>query len=168
VGNDTLIGTNQPLQLNALDLNNSGFDQWLWTPFTGLSDPYIPDPVALLTDNITYTLTATAPGGCSATGTISVKLYAGPSIYVPNAFTPNGDGHNDLLKAIPVGILEFKYFVIFNRWGQQVFYSNDPGKGWDGTLNGIPQDPGGFVWMTAGIDFKGNLIQKKGTVLLMR
>ena len=65
-------------------------------------------------------------------GSIKIKVYMGPEIYVPTAFTPNGDNLNDVVKAIPVGMKQFNYFVIFNRWGQKVFYTTDPSKGWDG------------------------------------
>ena len=55
-------------------------------------------------------------------------------IYVPNAFTPNKDGLNDLLKPFMIGIRELKYFRIFNRWGQLVFETQDPNNGWDGRI----------------------------------
>ncbi len=63
---------------------------------------------------------------------------------------------------------EFKSFDIYNRWGQHIFSTKNPGKGWDGTVNGQPQVTGTYVWMTEGIDFSGNIIQRKGTVVLIR
>lgn len=80
----------------------------------------------------------------------------------------DGDGHNDRLKAIPMGIREFKYFTIYNRWGTLVFQTSDPSKDWDGTLNGQLQPTGVFVWMAAGVDYQGALIQRKGTTILIR
>jgi len=167
-GNDTSLAVNEPLQLFAMDVNNSGFTQYIWTPASGLNDPNIQNPVAITDHDITYTVKAISPGGCAGIANIRIKIFAGPAIYVPNAFTPNQDGHNDILKVIPIGIKEFKYFNIFNRWGQTVFKTKDAGKGWDGKLNGVPQEPGGYAWIAAGVDYQGKLIQKKGFVLLIR
>ena len=167
-GNDSSVSRNQPVQLQAVDVNHSGFTEYTWSPGTFLNNSSIPDPVSTPTNDITYTVTATAPGGCEGIATIHIKVYAGPAIYVPNAFTPNNDSHNDILRAIPIGIREFKFLRIFNRWGQLVFQTSDPGIGWDGNLNGQPQVSGGFVWMVEGVDFQGNTIQGKGTVLLIR
>jgi gliding motility-associated-like protein len=167
-GNDTSSGFNQTVQLHAADMNNSGFYQYTWTPAAGLNNPNISNPIATLSGDMLYTVSATAPGGCESSDEVRIKLFAGPSIYVPNAFTPNGDGKNDVLKSIPIGIRTFKYFAIYNRLGQKIFYSNDPGKGWDGTLNGTPQSDGGFVWMVEGIDINGKIIHREGPVLLIR
>ena len=101
-------------------------------------------------------------------GSVSIKVYHVVDIFVPNAFTPNGDGHNDVLRAVPIGIRDFKYFVVYNRWGQQVFYTRDAAKGWDGSINGKPQDTGTYVWAAAGADFTGKGIQRRGTVVLIR
>ena len=87
---------------------------------------------------------------------------------MPSAFSPNGDGHNDIFRAMPVGIREFKYLTIFTRWGQRIFYTADPKIGWDGTVNGKMQGPGVFVWMAGGIDYSGRLIERKGTLVLVR
>jgi gliding motility-associated-like protein len=167
-GDDTAVLINQPLQLHAVDVDNSGFTQYQWTPATGLNNPFSQDPTATVSNNILYTVTASTPEGCSGTGSIALKLYSFADIYVPNAFTPNGDGHNDLLKALPVGIREFKYFVVYNRWGQQIFRTQDPGIGWDGLVNGVQQGTGAYVWMVMGIDYKGAVVQRRGTAVLIR
>lgn len=159
---------NQPLQLNAVDMNNSGFDQYTWSPPAGLSNPDIPDPVATVRQSIVYTVEATTPAGCKAIDSISIKVYLVSDIFVPTGFTPNGDGHNDILRAIPIGIRDFKYFAVFNRWGQRVFYTSNPGEGWDGKAGGVPQGSSTFVWMTEGVDYTGKTISRKGTVVLIR
>jgi gliding motility-associated-like protein len=89
-------------------------------------------------------------------------------IAVPNAFTPNGDGHNDVLRVHLIGIKDFKYFRVFNRWGQQVFFSSDPGAAWDGTVAGQVQPLGTYVWMALGLDFSGRAVAREGTVILVR
>jgi gliding motility-associated-like protein len=167
-GNDTSIIMNQALPLYAFDVNNSGFNNYLWSPASGLSNPNSQDPTAYITNDITYTVTAATQEGCEGEGSISIKVYTVSDIYVPNAFTPNGDGRNDILRAIPIGIKEFRLFVVYNRWGQLVFTTKNQSMGWDGTINGRLQDTGTYVWMTEGIDYKGNVIQRKGTVILIR
>jgi len=97
-----------------------------------------------------------------------VHIYNGPDIYLPNAFTPNGDAINDLLKGIPVGIKQFNYLKVLNRWGQIIFSTSDYNKGWDGTWHGQNQPAGAYVVLCNGIDFKGNIIDKRQTVLLIR
>lgn len=132
-GNDTSIAVNQPLQLNAVDVNQTGFTQYSWQPAYGLNDNQIVNPVAILDKNISYIITATTAENCVGKDTINIKVFNGPEVYVPNAFSPNGDGTNDLLHVIPIGLKAFSYFVIYNRYGEKVFYTTDPAKGWDGT-----------------------------------
>jgi gliding motility-associated-like protein len=167
-GNDTAIAIGQPIQLNALDINGSGIVQYSWSPTVGLNNSAIASPVLIANRDITYTVSVTTQTGCQGTDEINIKVYQGPEIYVPSAFTPNGDGNNDVLKALPVGIKDFRYFAVYNRWGQKVFYTSDPSRGWDGKLNNVAQDVGTFVWITEGIDYKGNIIQRKGTVTLIK
>ncbi len=166
-GRDTLIVAGQPLQLQA-----SGGDSYAWSPTTGLSDPNIANPVATLSaniDSIVYLVRVSTADGCFATDDIKVRVFkTGPEIFVPTAFTPNGDFKNDVLKAIPVGLKQFNYFRIYNRWGQMVFSTGDATKGWDGTLAGKTQGSGTFVYTAEGIDYLGNRLFRKGTVVLIR
>jgi gliding motility-associated-like protein len=168
VGNDTSVLAGQPVPLHISDLGNSGFTQFTWSPAEGLNNPASSDPVAVLQHNITYTATAWADEGCPAVDSISIKVFTVADIFVPNAFTPNGDNRNDILRAIPVGIREFKYFAVYSRLGQRLFYTADPGKGWTGIINGRPELTGAYVWMAAGIDYSGQLIERRGTVILIR
>jgi len=131
-GDDTAILIGQTLPLDAVDVNNSGFTSFQWSPAIGLDNPSIQDPVATVTADITYTVTAKTPQGCEGTGSIKILAVTVSDMVVPNAFTPNGDGHNDVLKVHAIGIKDFKYFRVFNRWGQQVFNSANEGAGWDG------------------------------------
>ena len=62
---------------------------------------------------------------------------------------------------------EFHFFRIYNRYGQLVFNTTNPGKGWDGTLNGKLQNLGTYVWMAEAVDYRGNLIQRNGTSIIM-
>ena len=170
-GNDTSVISNQPLQLTAT-VNDSLATNFIWTPSTGLNFSNISNPIATLNssfDSITYTVKASTPIGCYGQNAVTIKVFkTGPDIFVPSAFTPNGDGRNDVLKPIPVGIKTFDYFKVFNRWGQLVYVTGEVGKGWDGNVNGTRQQSGTYVYVTQGIDYTGKIIFRKGTVVLIR
>ncbi|HUS03711.1 MAG TPA: gliding motility-associated C-terminal domain-containing protein [Chitinophagaceae bacterium] len=89
------------------------------------------------------------------------------ALYVPNAFTPNNDGLNDILKVLTFGIKEFKYFSVYNRWGELVFTTTNPNKGWDGNFKGKKQNMGVYAWITEAIDLDDKLIRLKGTTVLL-
>ena len=147
-------------------------DSWRWSPATGLSDTTIADPVADPNVNTLYTLTVTAPGGCSASGTILVNVYTPLSI--PGAFTPNGDGHNDDFYVLggPVNS-QVEDFAVFNRFGAELFHVHDvaPGDrtyGWNGTWHGSPAPAGTYVYVVVMKFAAGNRQVYKGTVILVR
>ena len=167
-GSDTIAAMNQPLQLRVREMSNAGVTSYTWTPASFLSDPTSATPIATLTADQRFIVSGTTPAGCQGSDDILVKVYKGPDIYVPSAFTPNNDGLNDLLRPIPVGIKDFKFFRVFNRWGQLVFATQDPQRGWDGKINGASQGTGTFVWMAEAIDYKGNLVTRKGVVSIVR
>ncbi len=165
-GRDTSVLPGQPLQLNA-----SGGVGYSWSPSTGLSDPSISNPIAILDntiDSILYTVRVTN-SGCYADADIKVRVFkTGPDIIVPSAFTPNGDGRNDVSRPILLGIKKLSFFSIYNRWGQLVFTTTEENKGWDGTFAGVAQPSGTYVYQASGVDFLGKAVLRKGTVVLIR
>jgi len=169
-GRDTSVVVGEPLQFHATS-SDPGPDNFFWEPATELNDVFIPDPLATYTLNdnvIRYMVKATTPVGCSGTAFITVKVFkTRPDIFVPNAFTP-GMSINALFRPIPVGITSLDYFRVYNRLGQLVYSTSAIGKGWDGMLNGSPQNAGGYVWMVKGTDYTGNIITRKGTMVLIR
>ena len=169
-GRDTSVVVGEPLQFNATS-SDPGPDNFFWEPATELNNIFIPNPEATYTldDNvIKYSVKATTPFGCSGTGYITVKVFkTKPDIFVPNAFTP-GMAINSLFRPIPVGISSLDYFRIYNRQGEMVYQTSVVGQGWDGLLNGSPQGAGGYVWTVRGTDYTGNVITKKGTMVLIR
>jgi gliding motility-associated-like protein len=167
-GNDTAIAANQPFRLNAIDINNSGIASYTWSPAAGLSDAFVKDPIVMIDRPVTYSVTATTAAGCEGSDNIYIKVYPGPEIYVPNAFSPNGDAYNGVLRAIPVGIKEFRFFAVYNRWGQRVFYTTNPGAGWDGRVGSHSQNTNTFAWKAAGVDGNGNLVERSGVVMVVR
>jgi gliding motility-associated-like protein len=162
-GNDTVVVKDVPLQLQG-----NGGASYSWSPSTALSNPAISNPTALPQDDITYILTITTPEGCEAADDIHVTVFKGSAIYVPTGFTPNNDGLNDLLIPKYVGIRRLTYFAVFNRWGQEVFRTNNMGKGWDGRIKGIEQATGTFAWIIKAEDFVGKIYQIKGTVTVIK
>ncbi len=171
-GNDTSVVVNQPLQLTAATNTDTLTTSFAWTPSTWLNSSNIYNPIATITspiDSIKYKVKATTREGCIGEDEIFVRVYRNaPDILVPSAFTPNGDGKNDIIKAIPIGIKTFQYFNVYNRFGQLMYSSPEIGKGWDGIFAGTAQPAGTYVYSTQGVDYLGNIIFKKGTVVLIR
>lgn len=167
-GNDSVVvAINQPVQLHVTQLGAQTVTQYTWTPSYGLNDPNISNPVATLDREFTYIVTGRTPANCEGSDTIYIKVYRGPEIYVPSAFTPNGDGNNDVLRAIAVGMKEYRYFKVFNRYGQEVFSTKDFNRGWDGRIKGVLQTTGTYVWIAETVDYRGNKIQRKGTSIIV-
>jgi len=90
------------------------------------------------------------------------------NIYVPDVFSPNGDGINDVVKAVCVGITKLKYFKIYNRWGNILFETSDESKGWDGRFRGQIQPTDSYIWLVEGVDTNGKEIRKTGTLNLIK
>ncbi|MHA4806728.1 Ig-like domain-containing protein [Flavitalea flava] len=128
--------------------------------------------------DVTIFLTSKTPGNVLVTATVGGKsiVYGSPArmkfdainIYVPPVFTPNGDGTNDVLKPILVGIAEFHYFSIYNRWGNLIFTTQDANAGWDGKFKGVAQPVETYLWIAEGIDIQGKKIVQKGMTSLVR
>jgi gliding motility-associated-like protein len=166
-GNDTSLVTGQNLQLHA-----TGGLKYAWSPAIGLSSVNIADPVVIFneaSETLRYSVVVSNEAGCSDTASINIKVFATlPMVFVPNAFTPNSDGTNDVLRPIAAGMKKLEYFSVYNRWGRLMFSTTETQKGWDGNVNGMAQDPGTFVWMVKAVDYKGIPYFQKGTVTLIR
>ena len=87
---------------------------------------------------------------------------------MPNAFTPNNDGRNDLFKPSLFGVVKQYDFAVYNRYGKIVFETKDLSKGWDGSIQGMPQNPGVFIWKCVYQIENQLLTTESGTVLLIR
>jgi gliding motility-associated-like protein len=155
---------NIPLFVEA---RNIGLTAYWHTP-VNLSDSGIYNPRFTGFADMKYTITLTIEGGCETLDTLLVQIVEKADIMVPTAFTPNRDGLNDFLKPILMGVKELRYFRIFNRWGELVYFTNQSNPGWDGTFKGNLQPSQTFVWMTEGISISGEIITKKGTAILVR
>jgi gliding motility-associated-like protein len=103
--------------------------------------------------------------GCNYTDSIKINLECDE--YIPNSFSPNGDGLNDVFNVIKDNIGSFN-LAIYNRWGQNIFNTNDTRFGWDGTYKGLQQPQDFYVYIFKGKNIDGDLIDKKGVLLLLR
>jgi gliding motility-associated-like protein len=161
---DTSVVLGQPLQLGA-----SGSTNYAWTPTTWLNNPFISNPISLPQNNIEYVVRVSNAAGCFDTDTILVKVFkVKPDLFIPNAFTPNGDGNNDIFRPIAIGMKSMDIFQVYNRWGQMLYSGTGNGAGWDGTFGGKGQEAATYVWYAEGVDYLNNKIKRKGTVVLIR
>lgn len=164
-GTDTLICESEKTQLAA----TTGFTNYSWTPAYKIINPASRTPIVFPDVTTTYFVSAEKFPGCTLTDTIKVSTEKCPDqFFIPNAFTPNKDGKNDLFKPIITGSVSDYEFKVFNRWGQLVFHSTNKDSGWDGTLKGLNQDENIFVWICKFSFSAGESQLKKGTVLLIR
>jgi gliding motility-associated-like protein len=117
-----------------------------------------------------YTVSVQSSLGCkvNAASPVTVLIPCEASIWLPDIFTPNGDGINDVLMPVLPGIKKFRCFKIYNRWGQLIFESRDKLKGWDGTYLGKPQPIETYVWQMEGEDIAGKVYTKSGLFSLIR
>ena len=142
---------------------------YLWEPSGLLNDAAIANPLAtIFADSILFTVTVTDDKGCKGYDTVKIKTYNGITYYVPNAFSPNGDGMNDIFKPIPVGIVSTELFRVFNRYGVIMFETSRYMNGWDGNYKSIPQPVGNYVWVLKGRGRNGKTIEMSGNVVLVR
>jgi gliding motility-associated-like protein len=165
VGNDTVIAPGQMIQLNPYV--SGPVSSWQWTPVTYLDNPLIANPTATPAVTTTYRLTVTADDGCQSNGKITITIYS--ALKMPNAFTPNGDGLNDLFRIPASTTQKIKSFSVFDRWGELVFRTSDSGAGWDGTFNGQKQPTGTYIWQIQYLDLLSSKVEwASGTVELVR
>jgi gliding motility-associated-like protein len=161
---DTTVAAATQVRFNAT-VSGAGF-QYSWSPANQLGDTASLYPITkplLVTSG--FKLHVISPAGCSADKEAIVKVIT--KLYMPNAFTPNNDGKNDLFRIPPGVSLKLKEFAIYNRWGNKVFSTNRITDGWDGTNHGRLLDTNSYVYIIDGQDDNGKVLLK-GTVLLIR
>ncbi len=160
-GPDKVIFEGQSVKLTA---TAQYADVFSWTPTTGLSDPNILNPIANPTDDITYTLHATSTQNCgTSTDEVFVKVYK--KITIPNSFSPNGDGINDLWNIDALITYPQSIMTVFNRYGQQVYRDIGYSKPWNGKYNGEQVPTGTYYYV---LDLKNNTPLMTGWVVVVR
>ncbi|MBS1915930.1 MAG: gliding motility-associated C-terminal domain-containing protein [Bacteroidetes bacterium] len=165
IGNDTVIAPGGSVYLQPMISGN--INSYLWAPQSGIADPYSSNTIASPVSTTTYTLRAISENGCENSDSIRVDVYYG--LLMPDAFSPNNDGKNDVFRIPPSTTQKIKRFAVFNRLGEKVFETNNPGAGWNGVYNGNVQPQGAYVWI---VEYENLLTGKpelaKGTVVLIR
>ncbi len=145
-----------------------------WLPVDGLSCADCPNPTAMPLETTTYVLTTTTLQGCTSEEEVTINVDTSRDVYIPNAFTPNDDGINDVFMIFSdPGVLQIRNFVVYDRWGELVFdaknvQTNNPAFGWDGTFKGKRLQPAVFVYYAEVEFFDGLIIEYKGDVTLVK
>lgn len=138
-----------------------------WTPLAGVEDPGSMTPVVKPVSTTAYTLSVVTVDGCRATATENVDVFY--DVRLPAAFTPNGDGHNDVFRVPPGIAVTIRRLAVYNRQGGMLFYTTNVAEGWDGTYHGHPQPAGTYVWFVEYNDPVTRAVgEKQGTVVLVR
>jgi gliding motility-associated-like protein len=158
-GKDSMVLANMPFQLNG---NANGSIKWV--PSIGLNNDAIANPTSTLMQSQMYTMEVVTSAGCTARDSVQFTVLNDATIFVPNAFTPNGDGRNDIFIPHYVGIKKLHYFSVFNRWGGLVFTTSNLDRGWNGVEKGNKSGVGTYVWIVSAEDINGRKIQQKGSV----
>ncbi|WP_291039767.1 gliding motility-associated C-terminal domain-containing protein [Dyadobacter sp. 50-39] len=166
---DAQVEYNVPFQLSATSpqIRNYAEATFVWSPPDGLNNANIQSPVAILQENKSYTVNVTSEQGCTGSGQVNLTIKRQESIVIPSAFSPNGDGKNEVLIPVVNDIASIRYFRIYNRWGQLVFFTDQLNTGWDGSFKGAAAISGTYVWEIEGVSTKGKVISKRGAVMLL-
>jgi gliding motility-associated-like protein len=150
---------------------SSNVTSFVWATDNTLSSTTIENPLAFPANTHIYYVEAADSQGCRKRDSVIVYVVNSPckesNIYIPNGFSPNNDGKNDVLYVRANNVTKL-YFAIYDRWGQKMFDTKDISKGWDGTFNGKKIDPAVFGWYAEGECDGGNKFLKKGNVTLLR
>lgn len=153
----------------GVTLYASGAVTYTWSPAEYLDDFKSASPLASPPGTMVFTVTGYDSIGCAGTDTITVFSAAKAKVFLPDAFTPNGDGRNDRIR--PIAWCDFKLaeFRIFNRWGQCVFYGYTGEHYWDGTFGGRPAPMDVYFYFIRGlVPSTGEEVLYKGDVTLLR
>ncbi len=162
-----LVGTTA--QLSAYNVTTPGAGTYLWIPDSTLSCNTCINPIANPLQTTIYFVALTDLNGCKDDDTTVINVYCNDNVlFIPNAFTPNGDGLNDEVQLEGVGITQLNFLRIFNRWGQLVFESTNFNDTWDGTFNGRLNEPEVFDYYLEAVCSTGQLIRKQGNITLIR
>jgi len=151
-----------------LQLTGSGAYLYSWSPPGSVSDPNITNPVAHITRSITLYLTGIDERGCHGRDSLHVTVDYSDPTFIPSAFSPNGDGKNDVFRVGSMDFQKLLEFRVFNRWGQEVFSTTDPLKAWDGTYKGVTQEIGVYHYVIRVAYPDAKVETYKGDITLIR
>ncbi|NNV54181.1 PKD domain-containing protein, partial [Limnovirga soli] len=172
IGSDTIMQAGNIFTFKPVTTNP--IVSWSWSGADGLSCYNCPSPTYKPGKEVCIKCSVTDVYGCVVADTLCIKTFCpNASVFLPNAFTPDGDGINDKLMVQGKGIQSVKSFRVFNRWGELVFEKTnfspgDPAYGWDGTVRGKPAPPEVFVWVCEVYCYNGSLSVFKGNSAVIK
>jgi len=168
-----VCGTNPMAFIDASSISGGTLSNWSWkfgdsVIFAGQNASHAYTSAGIYT----VTLQVTSASGCSGSvsDTIQIENCGENGVFppvLPEAFTPNGDGHNDILY-VRGGPFKQMDFTVYNNWGNVIFHTNTQSQGWDGSYGGQPQPGGSYVWILVGETIDNQAVKKKGDVTLIR
>ena len=161
---DTIIDLGGEAILVAGTTSSGSFS---WIPNDGVDCPTCQFTSANPKESTTYTVTLIDENGCSVVDTVMVLVNFIEGVGVPTAFSPNGDGNNDIL-FVKGYALEAISFTVYNRYGEQVFQTTQQGIGWDGTFKNRDENPGVFTWVLSYQYLNGKSGSQRGNTTLIR
>ncbi len=165
---ELLVEEGRPITINATALLGQEPIIYAWQPVNGLSCTTCPVTSIAPWQNQYLTLTATDANGCTATAAAAISVYPRPNLTVlPNAFSPNGDGINDVFRPVAYHIERFE-ISLYNRWGELVFTTTNPDVGWNGEHRNQPAPMGVYVYYATITYQNGQTEQLKGNVTLIQ
>ncbi len=163
-GSDATINSGQ-----SIVLNGTGGPNYHWEPANSLDNASVQNPLASPLETTTYTLTVIEPNGCDSFDLVIITVEeVCDTPFVPNSFSPNNDGQNDLLHVESgEGCAEVYSFTIFDRWGYKVFESIDPEANWNGLINNKEAEQGVFAYILSAT-IKGKEYHLQGNITLLK
>ena len=171
-GNDRTINVGQTIDL--IPTISSDVTEVIWLP-TGTNFRNIYPGISVKpNENTEYTVEVSNPGGCAARDKVAIFVICnGANVFIPNTFSPNNDGANDIFYPRGTGLFRIKTLRIFNRWGELIFTRsgfgpNDPSTGWDGTYKGVKLLPDVFVYTAEVMCDNNSILTLKGNVALIQ
>ncbi|MBS1688225.1 MAG: PKD domain-containing protein [Bacteroidetes bacterium] len=168
--NQTMIAGNTV----QLDATGKYISKYLWSPADNLSCDSCESPIASPKKTTQFIVHVWSDFGCADSSETTIRVICDHSqVFMPNTFTPNGDGQNDRFYPRGKGLQTIRSFRIYNRWGQLMYEKqgmnvNEKDNGWDGTFNGVPLTPDVYVYMIDAICDTGEPISWKGDISLIR
>jgi gliding motility-associated-like protein len=164
-GENVIIVAGEMVTLNGQGSGNT----YTWSPSNGLSCADCPNPQATPLQTTTYVLTVINEFGCQQSDSVIIRVGCNDDVvFIPNAFSPNEDGLNELFYVRSNGIREVEYIRVFDRWGKLLFETNSLANGWDGKFNGKPVNPGVYVYTLKATCSNGQPILMQGNVTVVK
>lgn len=162
------INLGESVSITLIIDHNTTVDQIEWTPEDGLSCTSCDNPTATPNETTTYIVTVTSTNGCVSTDTVHIIVEENcGEVFVPDSFSPNDDGQNDFQCVFGNCIVSLE-FTIYNRWGQEVFYTETPDECWDGKHKGEIAQSGAYAYKLKASLSNGKEIEEAGSIRLIR